>query len=477
MRGIPEWVEDADHDLRALVYDLGSPPNGLDASATIGGANNTEGAPVPPLVFNVVTFGAFLREKLPIREQVLDPILQSRGLAMLVAGRGVGKTHVGMGITYAVSSGGEFMRWRAPRARRALYVDGEMPQELLQERCLSLRASAPFQPPTEEHFRFLAMDRQPLGTSINLALQEHQIALSAHLDDAEFLVLDNLSTLVNGGRENDAESWNEMQGWLLQLRRRGITVLLVHHTGRGENARGTSKREDVLDTVIHLKRPEDYDVEQGARFEVHLTKARGVHGDAALPFESKLDVVDGRDTWTCTVLRDRELDQVEDLSREGMTVRDIATEMGLSKSKVKQITGEIARRGPAMTLRNVGLSRCPTLVGGGTVGQGHLGRRETAGTSGTNGTDCPKVLIPFDRREALSLKQAAEISGKSVETIRRWCALHDIGRRIGGQWAVSYPALLMMLDGDRVALRAYLAGERDGPTVSLYFQRVGFLYR
>ena len=175
MRGIPEWGEDADHDLRALVYDLGSPPNRLDASATLGGVNR-EGAPVSSLAFDVVTFGAFLRETLPLREQVLDPILQSRGLAMLVAGRGVGKTHVGMGITYAVSSGGEFMRWRAPRPRRALYVDGEMPQELLQERCLSLRASAPFQPPTEEHFRFLAMDRQPLGTSINLALQEHQAA-------------------------------------------------------------------------------------------------------------------------------------------------------------------------------------------------------------------------------------------------------------------------------------------------------------
>ena len=67
-----------------------------------------------------------------------------------------------------------------------------------------------------------------------------------------------------------------------------------------------------------------------------------------------------------------------------------------------------------------------------------------------------QVLIPFDRREALSLRQAAEISGKSVETIRRWCALHDIGRRIGGQWAVSHPALLMMLDGDRAASKHIL---------------------
>lgn len=85
----------------------------------------------------------------------------------------------------------------------------------------------------------------------------------------------------------------------------------------------------------------------------------------------------------------------------------------------------------------------------------------------------PQVLRPYDRREALSLKEAAEISGKSVETIRRWCALHDIGRRIGGQWAVSHPALLMWLDEDRAALAAYLTGERDGPVLKAYFDRAG----
>ena len=265
---------------------------------------------------------------------------------LLIGGAsGVGKTHVGMGITYAISSGGKFMRWEAPRPRRALYVDGEMPQELLQERGLSLAASAPYQPPSDDYFTLLSMDRQDLGTTINLALPEHQAEIEAKLDGVEFLVIDNLSTLVNGGRENDAESWNEMQGWLLHLRRRGITVLLVHHTGRGENARGTSKREDVLDTVIHLKRPENYDPEEGARFEVHLTKARGVYGDAALPFEAKLDVVDGRDNWTCTVLRDRELDEVERLSREGGTVRDIAAELNLSKSKVNRLQAKLRAEG------------------------------------------------------------------------------------------------------------------------------------
>ena len=88
-------------------------------------------------------------------------------------------------------------------------------------------------------------------------------------------------------------------------------------------------------------------------------------------------------------------------------------------------------------------------------------------------SSAPRILIPYNRHEALTLRQAAEISGKSVETIRRWCALHDIGRRVGGQWAVSHPALLMMLDGDRAALKAYLVGDRKGPLVHPYFNRLG----
>lgn len=88
-------------------------------------------------------------------------------------------------------------------------------------------------------------------------------------------------------------------------------------------------------------------------------------------------------------------------------------------------------------------------------------------------TERPLVLIPFDRREAVSLREAADIAGKSDETIRRWCAVYHVGRMVGGTWAVSRVALAMMLDGDGRALRAYLSGDRAGPLVSPYFERVG----
>ncbi|UQZ88834.1 hypothetical protein C4J81_06325 [Deltaproteobacteria bacterium Smac51] len=64
--------------------------------------------------------------------------------------------------------------------------------------------------------------------------------------------------------------------------------MIVHHAGKNGDQRGTSAKEDIMDTVINLRRAKDYQTEEGARFEVHLTKARGVSGPEARPFEAQL---------------------------------------------------------------------------------------------------------------------------------------------------------------------------------------------
>ncbi len=81
-------------------------------------------------------------------------------------------------------------------------------------------------------------------------------------------------------------------------------------------------------------------------------------------------------------------------------------------------------------------------------------------------------LVPYDSREAISLKEAAAIAGRSVGTIRNWCEAFGIGRKIGGQWRVSRIALAMFLDGDQRALAMYLDGERADGIVARYFERL-----
>jgi putative DNA primase/helicase len=124
-----------------------------------------------------------------------------------------------------------------------------------------------------------------------------------------------------------------MQSWLLGLRRRGISVLFVHHAGKGGQQRGTSRREDVLDTSMALRRPSDYSPTEGARFEVHLEKARGVVGEEAEPFEAKLQTDEhGKQAWTWESHKDALFARACALFGEGSTVRDAAEELGISRS-------------------------------------------------------------------------------------------------------------------------------------------------
>jgi hypothetical protein len=86
------------------------------------------------------------------------------------------------------------------------------------------------------------------------------------------------------------------------------------------------------------------------------------------------------------------------------------------------------------------------------------------------------TLIPYDKREGLTIKEAADIAGKSPRTINNLCHRHGIGRRVaGGTFVVSKVALAMFLDGDNIALAAYQAGDRTSPLVVSYFERFGIV--
>jgi putative DNA primase/helicase len=130
-----------------------------------------------------------------------------------------------------------------------------------------------------------------------------------------------------------------MQEWILRLRRQSIAVLLVHHSGKSGEQRGTSRREDVLDTVIGLRRPEDYKPQQGARFEVHVEKSRAYFADAGRPFEASLvSTPDGRGlTWSACDLKPNHLEEAAALFRSGVTVRAVAAQLGIARSSAGRL--------------------------------------------------------------------------------------------------------------------------------------------
>jgi putative DNA primase/helicase len=292
------------------------------------------------------------------RGMVLDPIIPEKGLALLYGIRGTGKTHVAHGIAYAVATGSRFLKWRAERPRRVLLIDGEMPAQALRERLEQVAAAVAAETgaATPAPFDITAGDLIDRGIG-DLASPSVQAELEPWLDGVELLILDNLSSLTTGLRENDADAWSPIQQWLLRLRRRGISVLIVHHAGKGGEQRGTSRREDVLDTSISLRRPADYAPTEGARFEVHIEKGRGIHGEHARPFEARLAIADGRTVWSMKEVENVELARVATLLDLGFSIRNIAEETGIHRSKVLRLKHRIEEEAAEMDA--AGLSAKP----------------------------------------------------------------------------------------------------------------------
>jgi putative DNA primase/helicase len=301
----------------------------------------------PNQSFQPVGLQDFLALQVPPRRMLLAPILPERSLAMLYAPRGIGKSWLGLTIGLAVASGSSVLHWNAPKPRRVLLVDGEMILSDLQTRLNLILAGLDAAIPNDG-FRVLAADHTERG--INLSSSGGQQELERHLDGVDLLILDNLSTLLANGSEGASDGWLPMQNWLLKLRRRGVAVLIIHHAGVNGRQRGTSRREDALDTIIALRRPADYSPEQGARFQVHIEKARALVGDGAAPFEAAVESITtegGKSAirWTASDLKPSIFEQAAILFQEGKSVRQVKTLLRISHGEAGRLRLRAAAEG------------------------------------------------------------------------------------------------------------------------------------
>ncbi len=288
----------------------------------------------------VINMADFLSMKLPERGFLLQPVIPTQGIVILYAPRGIGKTFTALSMSLAVAGGLSLYTWRASTPSKVLYVDGEMPAITMQERLHSLACGMAAPEIAMKNMSILTPDIQGRPMP-DLATVSGQEMLEPFLHDVKLLVLDNIATLCRTGKENESQSWQTMQAWLLELRRRGIAVLVVHHAGKSGDQRGTSAREDIMDTVISLRRPSQYTMADGARFQVHLTKARGITGKEALPFEVHLRSENKLLRWEVSAVNDSELKALKSLLNDGLSLRGCAEKMGMSKSSIHRLKSKV----------------------------------------------------------------------------------------------------------------------------------------
>jgi len=296
-----------------------------------------------------------IEKQIPERKFILKPWLPEAAISMVYAPPGVGKSYLCLSAAGTIASGGTLFKtspWEAPEPKRVLYVDGEMHEADLQMRIKKLFNDLGKNIP-DNHLRYINGSWQSEFIP-DLSNPEGQALIEEVIVDqgTKVLFLDNLSTLCRSGRENETDSWKQMQTWLLQLRWRGIAVVLVHHAGKGKDEngkprqRGTSMREVILESSIVLDHPKDYSEEMGCLFELSYVKARGFYGADAVPLEVKLDEKNGMFSWLDKKLSVKTYDTIVDMHGEGTTsVKEIASELGISAQAVRKHIRQAKKKG------------------------------------------------------------------------------------------------------------------------------------
>jgi hypothetical protein len=206
------------------------------------------------------------------------------------------------------------------------------------------------------------------GDVLNLAEPEAQGALldRCKRDRIEMMYLDNLSCLFSGVRENDADAWERVLPWLLDLRRNRISVVFVAHAGRNGLMRGTSRREDAAFWVINLSElPGTSGAQHGAKFIAQFTKNRNaIEAECpSLEWHFIKDPANGKVQVTWKKLSTMQV--FRQCVEAGLfNGTDIATEMGVSRGQVSKLAAKAMKEGWLMKQgRHYGLTSNHPMAG------------------------------------------------------------------------------------------------------------------
>ena len=313
---------------------------------------------------NIFSADTLLKMDIPEIEWLLYPLIPQKGISLVSAARGVGKSYFAMAAAIATASGFNFLGFKADKPRRVLYIDGEMNGKTLQDRMNQLIAGFEKEGKkvNRDNLFIFGSDFQGDNPMINFYNEndwdvlEQAITKLGHVD---LIIVDNVFTLYECQDENSAASWQKFNKWSLKQRHKDRSVMWVHHTGKDieRGGRGSSAIETLLDTSLLLKTPQGHNPKNGAAIIARYTKSRSVAGKSVASFAARLISEQDNDTGkiisSSWVLQDTPMEEIEekvkpimDLLYEGKSVKEISKIIDISPATIYRILNDAGIKKP-----------------------------------------------------------------------------------------------------------------------------------
>jgi hypothetical protein len=249
---------------------------------------------------------------------LVDPLMKENSINFISGAKGKGKTEFTLGLTNSLARGRPFLNYEINEPHPIYFVDGEMdPYDILERNDVYINA---WDMPTDpNYFKIVNYALQDGGVLPDLKEESFQNNIIDELELQKkltgknpIIILDNLRSL-SGYEENNADDWLPIGKFLLKLRAKQFTSIVIDHHGKeSKGPRGTSAKTDWANLSL-LVSSERIKGDPNMRLNIKFDKARGLKPSQA---EDYVAVYDLNGLWTSETLVDKQEQSDEDFCKK-----------------------------------------------------------------------------------------------------------------------------------------------------------------
>ncbi|NTU69820.1 AAA family ATPase [bacterium] len=284
--GIEKAKEAAKEGRAIVVYpmfrDISTLPTDFNDLYVLEGSDAVKAHFIEHLPLKSYSWEEYEKKTFSPSFQLMEPWLENGTLNMIYSQPGVGKSWLCLHIAFSLASGRsmEALNWTVKKKCKVLYIDSELKGDKLQK-----------------YIKQIGGDNWTFETKRNLMLMDWESLRNSTIDSDFFnpawrslfetnaimtgkpdvIIIDNVLKLF-GGNLNERKDWSIVNRWFDFWMAKGITFVLVHHTGKYTGQyMGTQGIMASMSTSLILSKHEKYGDEEvytSASFLLECTKDR-----------------------------------------------------------------------------------------------------------------------------------------------------------------------------------------------------------